>query len=242
MDKKGFYTNEATRDAQTSTLFVRECFDKFLNYINTKQFNNILDLGSGVGYNLSSLIKRGRNIYAVDISRSALEMSKYENQDLDLAKIKFIVADAQALPLTGQSIELTVCTEVLEHVDDLTKVVQEIYRVTKKNGYIIISTPNYLNLIGLYKKYKDWRAGKEYWEPWGAHRDGFERFITSLKLEKLLKTIGFKILKTQAVDYAGAWFFFLPYGKSIIRKLLIPLSTLPFFKKIAQHYFILAQK
>jgi len=48
-----------------------------------------------------------------------------------------------------------VCTEVLEHVADLNGAVAELARIVRQNGYVAISSPNYLNPMGVRKWWKD---------------------------------------------------------------------------------------
>ncbi|MEM4346979.1 MAG: methyltransferase domain-containing protein [Candidatus Altiarchaeota archaeon] len=52
-----------------------------------------------------------------------------------------IVGDAHTLPFRDETFNSVICTEVLEHVEDPKKVVDEIYRVLKFNGICIVSVP-----------------------------------------------------------------------------------------------------
>jgi len=52
-----------------------------------------------------------------------------------------VYADAQQLPVKGSSIDHVLALEVMEHIRSPEKVVQEAYRVLKKNGTLIISVP-----------------------------------------------------------------------------------------------------
>jgi SAM-dependent methyltransferase len=50
---------------------------------------------------------------------------------------------AESLPFDTASFDTVVCTEVLEHVAEPARVVREIARVLKPDGYVILTTPLY---------------------------------------------------------------------------------------------------
>jgi len=61
-------------------------------------------------------------------------------------------ADAANLPFNDKNFEIVICREVIEHVPDDQKVFDELKRVLKKGGYLLITTPNAytLNLDGVF--------------------------------------------------------------------------------------------
>ena len=63
------------------------------------------------------------------------------NIDLCAGKNIDIVANAENLPLADESCDLVVLQAVLEHVQDVSKVIMEAKRVLKKGGYIYITMP-----------------------------------------------------------------------------------------------------
>lgn len=61
----------------------------------------------------------------------------------------FIKADAEHLPFKPEAFDIVTACEVLEHLYDMDTAINEIKRVTKKDGYIIITIPNdVLNSLG----------------------------------------------------------------------------------------------
>ena len=52
------------------------------------------------------------------------------------------MADATKLPFDAHRFDVVILSEVLEHVIDQKRCVQEIYRVLKPNGYLMLTTPN----------------------------------------------------------------------------------------------------
>lgn len=62
--------------------------------------------------------------------------------DINPAHHPDIVADAHDLScIKNNSYDTVVATEILEHCHDPQKVLHEIHRVLKKNGFVILSTP-----------------------------------------------------------------------------------------------------
>ena len=75
------------------------------------------------------------------------------NIDLDMWKVpNFIQCDAHMLPIRDKSIDVVVLGDVLEHLVDPDKVLDEVVRVCKSNCEVIVTVP-------LEKEY---RLGKEY--------------------------------------------------------------------------------
>ena len=54
-----------------------------------------------------------------------------------------IVADAMAMPIRDASVDLVLCTQVLEHVPNPLQLVHEAYRVLKPGGGLVLSAPFY---------------------------------------------------------------------------------------------------
>jgi len=58
----------------------------------------------------------------------------------------FIVCDISKLPFSENSINEVVCADVIEHISNPKQVLQEIYRVMKKNKTLIIVVPSFYKL------------------------------------------------------------------------------------------------
>lgn len=60
--------------------------------------------------------------------------------DVDPARNPEIVGDAQEMPFADATYNTILCTEVLEHIPDPQKAVDEMYRVLKPGGTLILTT------------------------------------------------------------------------------------------------------
>lgn len=99
-----------------------------------KKDQKILDIGVGLG-RLLSKINLEIEKHGVDISISYLEQAKQKGINVILSKI-------EELPYPDNYFDVIVTTDVLEHVLDLNKCVNQIQRVLKPEGILLIRVPN----------------------------------------------------------------------------------------------------
>lgn len=242
MDSQTFYKEIAGAVSQKSPPFQQQVLKNLLDLLPRHVSGDgggrsVLDLGTGLGANLTLLSKRFSKVFAGDISVEAVVRSSGECRFDDVA---FVALNALDLPFAAEVLDVVVCTEVLEHVTDLPGAAQEIYRVLRPGGYAIISTASYSNPVGLWKRFKDKRAGRHFWDPWGAHKGGFEHLMTPGILESALAR--FTIIESRGAGFILAWFFGTPIARYHHRFPLLAWGRLPLIKKLAMHYYILAMK
>ena len=237
---KDYYQKMTFPGAHASASFQQKILAEWLKRITkTHSIKTILDIGSGLGFNLPTLSHFCSQVWSTDISPAALQEAKKEHPNLK--NIHYLVCDAQKIKFPNGYFDLVVCTEVLEHIQNQEKVIRGIVRILKPNGFLIISTPNYQNLTGLIKWYKDKKAKRECWEPWEAHRGGLEKRMTPGIIQKLLSG-PFRIIKTRGANYLLAWLYFLPLRQYYDLFPFLTLGEVPFIKKFGMQYYILAQK
>jgi SAM-dependent methyltransferase len=199
----------------------------------------VCDIGSGRGNNLPALREMfpSSRLVALDLNWNVLAAGR----SLTTSALS-VQSDIASLPLRNCEAELAVCTEVLEHVADLAGAVGEIARIVCPRGYAVISSPNYLNPLGIRKWLHDSRHGDEYWDPWGGH-PGFERLMIPGLVRRAVVPY-FEILKTRGAGYLMAW---IPLGYRRIgavndRYPLLGLGRWPLFRDVALNRFLLLRK
>ncbi len=100
----------------------------------------VLDIACGTGYGSRLLREAGAaQVWGVDI---ALEAIEYARDKYNTEGVQFLVGDITSIPLPAGFIDVVACFETIEHVEDYEKVIDELHRVLKPDGMLIISTPN----------------------------------------------------------------------------------------------------
>lgn len=61
--------------------------------------------------------------------------------DIEAGKSVDLVGDARVLPVADSSVDVILCTQVIEHIPEPVPVLQEIWRVLRPGGTLILSVP-----------------------------------------------------------------------------------------------------
>ncbi len=109
-----------------------------IRLLNLLPFDSVLDVGCADGY-LPALIRHlfGSAVFGTDISDRALRRGQ------DLFDVYGTAADAHRLPFSDKSMDICVCSEVLEHVVNPSAVIAEMQRIARKA--VVLSTPRAAN-------------------------------------------------------------------------------------------------
>lgn len=101
----------------------------------------VLDLGCGGGFMAEALARRGAAVTGVDPSEPALDAARRHAAEGGLS-IAYRRGFGEAIPAETRSMDVVVCVDVLEHVDDLDRVLDEVRRVLKPGGLFLFDTVN----------------------------------------------------------------------------------------------------
>lgn len=107
--------------------------------LNLKQ--KILDVGCGDGV-LDFLIKKekGGSIYGIDSSKEAIEIAKKKFKDLNIKNYIFKAASGYKSPFKDNFFDYVILADVIEHVQKPDQMLEEVKRVIKSGGKIIVSS------------------------------------------------------------------------------------------------------
>lgn len=86
---------------------------------------------------------KGDLVIGIDLSESELQRAKKR-----FPKREFVLADARLLPFKNNSFDFIVAINMLHHVKDPEKVLNEAFRVLKKGGILYTVDPNLYNPFG----------------------------------------------------------------------------------------------
>lgn len=187
----------------------------------------MLDMGCGGGFISNKLAKKGHTVKGIDLSPTSLDVAKkYDSTK----SVEYSIGDVTQLNFTPNQFDVTLSCDVLEHVEEPQKLVQEAYRVTKPGGlfffhtfdrnfisYLVVikfvewfvrNTPKHMHILKMFikpKELKKWctDCGFEDFNIIGMRpilRSLMDRSVFQRTVPKGLK---FKFTNNTAITYAG---------------------------------------
>jgi len=178
----------------------------------------ILDVGCGDGtllYLLKKSLKRCKfKLYGIDSSKPALKVAKEKNP-----QVNFIKGKATDLKYRNNTFDLVISSDVIEHLNNGEKMIKELRRVCKKNGFVIVGTP-----IRITEQPIDKLHIKEYYP--NEFKQMFRKYFSSIKLIKSHPLL-FYLLYKQPVNFGGKKIFLFYL---LINFLTIIFNINPFVK------------
>lgn len=146
-----------------------------LKFINEYQPSKILDVGCGLGFMLSGIDDKHEK-FGLEVSSFACEHAKQYAEIYN--------SPIETAPIEENSFDIIVSHHVIEHVDKPEEFLDKIKKVLKKDGVLILSTPDFESICA--KAYKD------------NYRMLFDKTHVNLfsfnSLKKMLTDYGFDII------------------------------------------------
>jgi 2-polyprenyl-6-hydroxyphenyl methylase/3-demethylubiquinone-9 3-methyltransferase len=142
-----------------------------------------LEVGCGGGILCEEIAGTGFNTTGIDPSEQSLITASKHAAESGL-KISYIKGTGESLPFRDGIFDIVFCCDVLEHVQDLPKVISEISRVLKPGGVFIYDTFNRtcLSRLVAIKVMQEWKR----WAIMPPHLHEWEMFIKPEEIKLLL--------------------------------------------------------
>jgi len=146
----------------------------------------ILDIGCADGTATKFILEQSKAdlIIGVDVLQSSVD---YAKKRFKSSKLKFLMADAEKLPFEKNQFEAVFCLDSIEHFFEPEKVIKEMRRVLKKDGYLVILVHTKSLLFRIIWFF--WENTKG-WVWKGTH----VRKFSPEQLRKLIKDAGFEMI------------------------------------------------
>jgi ubiquinone/menaquinone biosynthesis C-methylase UbiE len=159
----------------------------------------ILDFGCGNGAQTCEFIDSRCKIIAVDVTHAHLDTLAIYLRNQRRSTILPVHYDGRHLPVASGSIDLALCYDVLEHVQDESAALREIWRVLKPRGEIVLSVPNkawFFETHGAHLPLLPWNRVPFFsWLPHAIHRRFAKaRIYRNKDIRQLLHDHSFEIL------------------------------------------------
>ena len=137
-EKTKEHFNETAGDYNNSSdgKFVEGMYDVLVEEIEKSESGKILDVGCGNGNLFTLLPKNKYELYGVDFSQNMIIEAKSKCRNAT-----FSVADAEMLPFDDDSFDIVVCNASFHHYIHPDRVLEEMHRVLKDGGKLLIGDP-----------------------------------------------------------------------------------------------------
>lgn len=196
-----------------------------LSYLKTFQ-GMFLDLGCNRGSYISHY-KNGRAV-GVDIAFSVLRAARQR-----LPEAYLVQGDAQYLSfLRSDSINVILCSEVIEHVQNPQQVFLECFRVLKPSGHLLVTTPNYKNNKPTWIKVDEML---NYGVRGVVDNQYFHTAFRPEELKYMTETAGFRVLECgtfeKEVKYATRIPVFIYYMLNLFNRITFKNQSFDQFNK-----------
>jgi len=100
----------------------------------------VLDVACGEGYGSALLARTAAHVTGIDVSQAAVEHARRTYGGA--GRLEFVRASCTRLPLADASVDLAVSFETLEHIEGQAEFLDELARVLRPDGVLVLSCPN----------------------------------------------------------------------------------------------------
>ncbi len=150
-----------------------------LRWLKPAAGERILDIGCGEGSYNYRIALRGARVFGFDLNRDQLRRAAAFHHAPGSG---YFCADASAFPLHSSQFDTVMSLCVFEHLPDDRKTLQEMWRVLRPGGRILLTLDS-LSLDGIGTAWREAHRG----------RHAVLQFYTHQTVEPLLKACGFKL-------------------------------------------------
>ena len=157
---------------------------------------SVLDIGCGGGLIAEPLARLGASVVGADASETNIEVAKIHAAGSGLS-IAFRATTAEAIAAGGETFDVVLALEVVEHVSDVDLFLTSCAAMVKPGGLLFVAT-----IHRTFKALTFAIVGAEYvlgWLPKGTHQ--YSKLVRPEEIERPLQTAGLSMLDETGVVY-----------------------------------------
>ncbi|MFP4626898.1 MAG: class I SAM-dependent methyltransferase [Natronomonas sp.] len=177
--------------------------------------DRVIDVGCGEGRHCHGAVLYAEetgasvtdevNVVGIDIDGSRLQSARSDYEEHVSEYVEntpppvFCRGDATSIPVSNSSVDVVVCSEVLEHLPDFGSALDEISRVLKPDGRLAVSVPRY------GPERVCWALSSSYHEVEGGHVRIFRR----RELHEAIESRGYRCIDSHYAHALHAPYWWL---------------------------------
>jgi ubiquinone/menaquinone biosynthesis C-methylase UbiE len=130
-----YYSDLEPRTVDARNLALRQRFALEMVECAVPRASNVLDVGCGTGEMAATLMRRGYEVWGLDIAEPMIRYARHR-----CASGRFQVGDIEHMPFADNTFDTAVCLGIIEYLDTDGPALREIWRVLKPGGTAVVST------------------------------------------------------------------------------------------------------
>jgi ubiquinone/menaquinone biosynthesis C-methylase UbiE len=239
--KAQWYFEERERDYAFTAqkALVLEMFDK--------DGGKVLDIGCGPGVMAADLLKRGCTVWGIDASEKMIALARAKMEKTgDSSRAHFSVGDIENLEFQDAEFDAVICMGVLEYLLSDLKAIQEMARVARPGGTVIVTVPSEVTAyqavgrsVGIIARLRGKLGGRAVEDAEGIRRT----CCIPWELDARLLRAGIrKVESTHSNVVLWPATRFLPAFPPALTRMLEPLCRVPLFGWLGTQYIVKGER
>lgn len=179
-----------------------------------------LDAGCGIGLYAFEMAKNGHHVTGIDLEKEKIDVARGISQRIN-ANINFMQGDLTNLRIS-EKFDLILCSEVIEHIVEDYKVIENLSKIMNRGARLIITVPRISS--------ESWKINHQ---KFGHVRQGYREE----ELRQMLEKYGLRVTRIVLFDSPLATFAFRINEKLYDKKVLLGVLFYPLYFLTFFNYF-----
>ena len=138
MNSKQYFDEVANQwDKMRKSFFSKTIRDKAFSIAGVQKNKIAADIGAGTGFITEGLIRKGLQVIVVD--QSEMMLVEMKRKFAHVKGIDYHVGEAEKLSIPNETVDYTFANMYLHHVETPPKAIEEMVRILKPGGKLVIT-------------------------------------------------------------------------------------------------------